>query len=275
MYLTPSEVAHNGAATLAPGQPSREDAQRATSSGGRPFFFLLAVLLLVNTGGVWGQGGWFYSHTPAGWDVPFRIGMAGALALALEMIGVYLSQEAHLARLADQPSLVLQLGAYAVGGVAGWMNYSHWIDTPDGQSLAIIFALLSGISPWLWAIYSKARNRQRLEEAGQGTRRGVRLSAARKLWHPIKSVRVMSFASWEGITGEDDAVRRWELMRTPAEEIPVSPAPAGKKTKAEWWADAQAVWAKHPTATQKIVAEQIGCSPRWLRECEKEVTTNA
>jgi hypothetical protein len=174
---------------------------------------LLAVpLVLVNTAAIWGQAGWGYSHiTSPGWDFRARATIAVLFACAVESIGVYLAYEGHLALMADQASGGLRVGSYGIGALVGALNFLHFRE----QSLptAIAFGCLSAVSPWLWAIYSRARNRTRLAALDQVDQRGVKLSTSRKLWHPIRSARVISWAAWAGITNPSEAVEGWERYR--------------------------------------------------------------
>lgn len=168
--------------------------------------FLVVPLVLVNLAAVWGQAGWAFENiTTGGW--PGLI-VSILFAAAVESIGVYLAWESHESLMADQASAQLRLGSYAIGVLAGVLNFLHF----SAQSFAtgIAFGALSAISPWLWAIWSRARNRARLAELGLVDVRGVKLSTARKLWHPLKSVRVLSWAAWEGITDPLEAVSGWE-----------------------------------------------------------------
>ena len=171
--------------------------------------FLAVPLILVNLTAVWGQAGWAFSHITSG-------GFTGALAalvfaLAVESIGVYLAWESHESLMADQASALLRFGSYAVGLLVGLLNFLHF----SGQSLAagVAFGALSAVSPWLWGVWSRARNRARLAELGLVDIRGVKLSLARKVWHPIRSVRVLSWAAWAGVTDPAEAVAQWQESR--------------------------------------------------------------
>ena len=175
--------------------------------------FLAVPLILVNLSAVWGQAGWAYDHITAGGIV-----VALLFAFSVESIGVYLAWESHEALMADQASAFLRFGSYAVGGLVGVLNYLHF--SAQSFAIGIAFGALSAISPWLWGIWSRARNRTRLAELGLVDIRGVKLSTARKLWHPVRSVRVLSWAAWEGVTDPADAVAGW--ARTAAQTETVS-----------------------------------------------------
>lgn len=173
-----------------------------TSARLRGRAFLAVPLVLVNLTAVWGQAGWAYDHFTRGGVI-----VALLFALSVESIGVYLAWESHEALMADQASAFLRFGSYAVGALVGILNYLHF--SAQSPAIGVAFGALSAISPWLWGIWSRARNRTRLAELGLVDVRGVKLSTARKLWHPIRSVRVLSWAAWEGVTDPADAVAGW------------------------------------------------------------------
>lgn len=172
--------------------------------------FLAVPLVLVNASAIWGQAGWAYDNLKVATGVP-QVVVALLFACAVESVGVYLAWEAHEALMADQASALLRVGSYVVGLLAGALNFQHF--APRGLPTAVAFGALSSISPWLWAVWSRARNRARLAELGVVDVRGVRLSTARKVWHPIKSVRVLRWSAWAGVTNPQQAVRRWEASR--------------------------------------------------------------
>jgi len=276
-YLrAPRHLDRTDPATVAAGQPLREDARRASREG-RPVHLLallVPILVLFNLVAMFGQGSFIYDHgTQTEWDPIVRLCVAIGFALSIELIGVLLAALAHDARMDDQPSAGTRVASYLVGLAAGGMNFGHFYDPErvgDTLGTALGFALLSTASPFLWALWSSAVNKSRRKAMGDVRKRGVRLSPSRMFWHPLLSVRLMSWAAWEGITDEDDAVRGWTLMAGPAKGAPVSGAPGGK-SKAEWWAEAEAVRAENPGISQKAVAEQLGISTRWLRECRDHV----
>lgn len=176
--------------------------------------FLAAPLILVNLAAVWGQAGWAYDNITRGGGA--GVAVAVLFAFAVESIGVYLAWESHESLMADQASALLRLGSYAVGVLAGVLNFLHF----SAQSLAtgVAFGALSAISPWLWAIWSRARNRTRLAELGLVDVRGVRLSTSRKLWHPRRSLAVIRWAAWAGVTDPRGAVEGWELSGSSANQ---------------------------------------------------------
>jgi hypothetical protein len=193
--------------TLSAGNPSTEVPGRV--SGDRhpfPPVFLVAFLVLLNAVAMYGQAGWFREHItnhngPEDW-IP-----AIGVALVVELVGVFLAGMAHATQMANQSAGTLRMGSYAVGLLVGALNFAHF---SANLATAITFGALSATSPWLWAIYSRYMHRDKLVELGLIDARGVKLSINRKFWHPIKSIRVMSYAAWAGTTDPEVAVRAWE-----------------------------------------------------------------
>lgn len=213
----------------------RDTTAAATSALPRGKAFLIVPLVLVNAAAIWGQAGWAYKHIASGLTAAGHTRTALVVALlfacAIESIGVYLAYEAHEALMADQASALLRAGSYAVGGLAGALNYWHFAEASKAQAVA--FAGLSAVSPWLWTVWSRARNRTRLAELGIADTRGVKLSTTRKVWHPIQSLQVMSWAAWAGVTDPAEAVAGWERSRPPAEQRKDVPAPKKPDTRKE------------------------------------------
>lgn len=233
-----------------------------SSQRSRGVLALLVPLVLVNCAAIWGQAGWAFDHvTNPAWDFAFRVALALMFASAVESIGIYLAWEAHEARMASQPSGMLRYASFGMGALAGWLNYDHF----DG-TMAIAFAALSVSSPFLWAVWSAARNRVRLAELGELDARGVRLGAARKFWHPVKSLRVIRWAAWEGVSTPADAVRGWTLMATPAPvEAPVSGGNPAQLTPEEILAKALQMKADDPSMSWGTIAVKLNVSERYLR----------
>lgn len=254
---------------------------------------LAVPLVLVNAAAIWGQSGWAYEHiTPAAWQPLARLGLSILFALAVESVGVYLAWEAHAALMADQASGLLRLGSYGIGVLVGSLNYAHFAGggyTPTAQAIA--FGLLSAISPWLWAIRSRSLNRGRLAELGLIDERGVKLSTSRKFWHPWRSLAVMSWAAWAGVTSPSAAVAGWEASRRRNGRVTedASPALSGQGAPLVGEADdaptdspggtgravvysrdeavmlARALKAAHPDMPHDRIADLVGRAPRSVQ----------
>lgn len=155
---------------------------------------LILPLLLVNSVAVYGQVQWAHEHLTPGsayWYV------AVGFALAVESIGVYLAAEAHRALLAGDASLRLRLGSYGVGALAGTLNYAHFA---PAMTQAIVFGVLSAISPVLWAIRSRSISRDQLRKLSLIDGRAVKFTAAQWALFPRESFRAFKAAVWAGET---------------------------------------------------------------------------
>jgi hypothetical protein len=171
------------------------------------------------------------------------------VAVTLESVAVYLSWQAHLAIIADDSAMRLRLAAYGFAAVVGAMNYSHY-RAPGWRPTfpALVFALCSVISPWLWSVHSRRQSRDSLKARGLIEPHAVRLGATRWAWHPLRSARVMWHATW---AGENDPARAIALAvrtgrqgaaqvmpaaeeeaRPPTAEITTDPAAPGRPENA-------------------------------------------
>lgn len=252
-------------ATVAFGVPSREDAGHA-SPPRRGRVFLIVPLVLVNLAAIWGQAGWAQTNLHHGLVV------AVLFALAVESIGMYLAWESHESAMADAPYLMLRLGSYGIGALAGALNYLHF--RPEGLSTACAFGALSAVSPWLWGVWSRSRNRGRLAELGMVDVRGVKLGTARKLFHPFRSFQVTRWAAWEGITSPAEAVTAWNHAndirnavddvfpdQSVFEEMPSVATIDGMTSKER----IKAIREEQPELNTGEIARIAGCSDRWVR----------
>jgi hypothetical protein len=169
----------------------------------------LPPLVLVNIVAIYGQYGWAAANLPgitvAGSTFPL---WAVLFAAALESIAIYLSYEAHKARMAGDSSAKLWAAAYAVAFLAGALNYWHLADpvTHRPTPAAVAFAAMSLLSPWLWGIRSRSMNRDRLRDLDLIEPRAVKFSAARWALFPRETFAAFKAAVWVGETNPLAAV---------------------------------------------------------------------
>jgi len=164
--------------------------------------YMAIPVLAVNACAFLGQLGYFHTHLTA-WGLPGQL----LVAAALESIAVFLSYHAHIARIGDDPAFRLQMSAYALALVIGALNYSHWASADwRPNPIAITFALMSAVSPWLWGIHSRRESRDALKASGLIEPHAVRLGSTRWTWHPYRSARTMFRATWEGTTNPAEAI---------------------------------------------------------------------
>jgi hypothetical protein len=149
--------------------------------------------------------------------------IGGFCAVALEMIALFLGLHALKALRRKDSAAGLLFAATIVAGLVAWLNFTHF----ESKSITVAwtFALFSFVAPFMWRIKIRSDHRDELVENGEIDKRGLRLERSRLLWHPIKSLQVMSHAGWTGERDRDKAVADWEAMR--AEKLankPVKPA---------------------------------------------------
>jgi len=164
----------------------------------------LIPLLMINGIAILGQTEFWRTHLP--WPAPAD----AVFALALESVAVFLAYHAHLAQIADDSALRLRLASYAFGITIGTLNGSHYLNHGRITAAALGMGLMSASSPWLWAVHSRRANRDRLREAGLIEPHALRVGQTRWLWHPIRSARVMWWATWAGIRHPETAIALWE-----------------------------------------------------------------
>ena len=177
-------------------------------------------LVLVNIAAVIGQVGWALDHLdigePGGILRWFAAIMFGSTA---ESIALFLQYYAARALMNRDSAASLYLGTFLVAGLVAAVNFSHWSNPAEGEffgeinATAVIFALCSFISPWLWRIHNRAEYREKLKAAGEIDTRAVKLSMARKVMYPIRSFRTVRLAAWYGETNPAKAVEMYENQR--------------------------------------------------------------
>jgi hypothetical protein len=182
---------------------------RVTAHRVRRAVYMAVPVLAVNTCAFLGQLGYFHTHLTA-WGLPGQL----LVAAALESIAVFLSYHAHIARIGDDPAFRLQMSAYSLALVIGALNYSHWASADwRPNPIAITFALMSAVSPWLWGIHSRRESRDALKAHGLIEPHAVRLGSTRWTWHPYRSARTMFRATWEGTTNPAEAIAAHEAAK--------------------------------------------------------------
>jgi len=179
-----------------------------------------APLFLVNVAAITGQIGWALDHLEIGdagtvlrWFASIMFGVTA------ESIALFLQYYANRALLNRDSAASLYLAAFLVAGLVAAVNFSHWSNPADGEffgkanATAVIFALCSFASPWLWRIHNRAEYREALRSAGEIDSRAVKLSVSRKILYPIRSFQVIRLAAWQGETNPTKAVEMYETRR--------------------------------------------------------------
>lgn len=169
-------------------------------------------LVLVNIMAVMGQFGWGRDNLDqigSSAEDPVRWAIAILFAGALESLALFQGYYADRALQRRDSAAGLYAGAFGTAAIVAALNYSHYASDketlfsvggfhiPAPTPTAVVFALFSFISPALWRIHSRAKNRDTLKAAGEIDTRAPRLAWSKKLWHPIRTTRAMYWATWE------------------------------------------------------------------------------
>jgi hypothetical protein len=217
---------------------------------------LFPLLIATNGAAAWGQSYWLHDNvTGAEWSTYVRWTIAIAVALVLELLGVFLAQMADQAEERRLPAGGIRTMSYAVGLFIGCLNFSHWLTT--AVAAAVIFGFLSSISPFAWGIYARVR-------------RARRDAPSRWLWHPIKSISLTRYAAWEGIADPEQARMAYEMLRnSDGDPRPVS-GPR-ERTKEEIGMAALDIRSKNPAMSWERIAAGLGITPSYLYQCRRHV----
>lgn len=186
---------------------------------------------LVNGTAFIGQFAFLRQHVP--------LAMPGVIliAVAIESIAIYLAWHAHLATMANDSAMRLKLGAYFVALVVGAMNYSHYMSAHWRPTvMAVIMAMSSALSPWLWGVHTRRASRDRLMAQNLIEPHAVRLGATRWAWHVIRSARVTYWATWHGVNDPQRAIGHFSGQYGTADDVP--PARHAGHTGPAWLAAA-------------------------------------
>lgn len=171
-----------------------------------------APITLVTSFAVYGQFAWGLANLPTHTLIPIWVIAAGA-ALAFESLSLYVQWHAHdaLLRRDGTRAARLRFGSYLFAGVAAAVNYSHfsngWAPTPG----AVMFALFSMSSPWLWGLHTRRAHNIQLRSEGRYDDTGALFSAERRRNFPIRTWLARRYSIDYGIT---DARIAWEAYRT-------------------------------------------------------------
>lgn len=196
-------------------------------------------VVLVNSTAFIGQFAFLQAHVH--WILLGQV----LIAVTIESIAVYLAWHAHMAQMANDSAARLKLGAYSFALLVGAMNYSHYAAHWHPTVMAVLMFFMSSLSPWLWGIHSRRASRDKLKERGLVEEHAVRLGANRWTWHPIRSFRVMYWATWHGVSEPKVAIGRFSgwygtadtpvpvrvprsarAARAARQDVPAVPAPA-------------------------------------------------
>lgn len=174
-------------------------------------------ILIVNAVSMWGQASYGHDHlVPSGLDFPdsarWGIGVTGALAA--EVVALYVNWHAHDALLRRDHLTAgrLRRAAYAIALLVATVNYTHF--ATDGWKpvpLAVVMAMFTVLSPWLWGLHTRRRQHMQLQAAGvRADAAGAVFAPARIWWFPIRSMMARRWSIDHGVT---DPIEAWEGYR--------------------------------------------------------------
>jgi len=212
---------------------------------------LVAPLLLVNGLAVYGQGAYAYDHiAPGVWPVAARVILAVMVAAAAEAIALYVGWHAHDSLINKNYATAghLRRASYLIAAVVAAVNYTHFANggfRPTGA--AVIFGLLSLVSPWLWGLHTRRAQHVQLVKEHLVDDAGAVFSPSRRRAFPVRAWRARRWsidhnvrdpkAAWRGYNIERDARRaaRRGMATTRGVAAPttaVSQAPTARSQRA-------------------------------------------
>jgi hypothetical protein len=172
----------------------------------------VAPISLVTSFAVYGQFQFGLDAFRQDW-FPLTVVIAGGAAAAFESISLYVQWHAHDALLRkDTPTAAkYRRWSYLLAGIAATVNYSHfshgWAPTPA----AVMFALFSLSSPWLWGLHTRRAHHIQLSVEGRLDDTGALFSAERWRHFPWRTLGARRWSIDRGIT---DPRTAWESYRT-------------------------------------------------------------
>lgn len=148
------------------------------------------------------------------WEDHLDRGDALLVSAALESVAVYLAWQAHRALLKNDSALRLRLAAYGWAAGMGVLNYSHYMK-PGWRptAAAVVFGLMSAVSPWLWSVHSRRESRDELKARELIEDHSVRLGFTRWFWYPLRSAMVQRRSAWVGENRPAVAIALYEQRR--------------------------------------------------------------
>lgn len=183
-----------------------------TTRGGDVKWRTVAPISLVTSFAVYGQFAWGLEYLRQ--DVPgLTVVIAGGAAAAFESISLYVQWHAHDALLRKDTATAAKYRrwSYLLAGIAAAVNYSHfsagWAPTPA----AVMFALFSMSSPWLWGLHTRRAHHIQLRSEGRIDDTGALFSAERWRHFPWRTLGARRWSIDQGIT---DPRTAWESYRT-------------------------------------------------------------
>lgn len=192
----------------------RAAALTAAASFGRAARPVVPLMLVTGFAGI-GQVLWALDHVaPPDWVWPLRIAMAIGAAGAVESISLNVQWHAHDAHVHGRMSSAARLrrASYAIAGLVAAINYAHFAAPGGGPTpAAVMFALFSASSPWLWGLHTRRVREIHLAESGASVDiTGAEFSPIRWRLFPLRTYGAWRWSVDHSIT---DPQRAWDGYR--------------------------------------------------------------
>jgi hypothetical protein len=173
----------------------------------------VAPLLAVTGFAVYGQIGYGFEHySPPGSPFVLRLLVAIGAAIAVESIALTVQWHAHDALLHEATATAARLrrASYLIAAGVAAVNYAHFADGWRPTAGAVVFALFSASSPWLWGLHTRRAQRLQLLREGRVDSTGAVFSAERFRAFPWRTFQARRYSIDHGITDPQVA---WEAYR--------------------------------------------------------------
>jgi hypothetical protein len=171
-------------------------------------------ILIVNAVSAWGQASYAHDHlVPESSPFWVRWTVGAIAALAAESVALYVNWHAHdaLIRKDNRTAGRLRRSAYAIAAIVASVNYIQFSDHGRPTPLAVVIAMFTVLSPWLWGLHT--RRRQHMQLAAEGVRSdsaGAVFSAIRRFYFPITTIKATRWSVDHCVT---DPLKAWEGYR--------------------------------------------------------------
>lgn len=172
---------------------------------------IVGPLVLITGCAVLGQVLWSLDHiAPVAWIFALRLVLAVSVAAATEAMALTVQWHAHDAEINDRHATAVRLTriSYGIAALVAAVNYSHFAD--DGirpTPAAVVFALFSLASPFLWGLHTRRiRDIRRAEEGTVVDLGGAVFLPVRWRIYPVRTFAAWRWSIDRGIT---DPRRAW------------------------------------------------------------------
>lgn len=200
-------------------RPARPDASSTPAKSVRTGWVRSAApILIVNAISAWGQASYAHDHlVPAGTPASLSWIAGAAAAVAAESIALYVNWHAHdaLVRKDHLTAGRLRRAAYLVAAMVASVNYFQFSDHGQPTPLALVVAMFTILSPWLWGLHT--RRRQHIQLTAEGVRAdsgGAVFAGVRAMWFPIRTPLARRWSIDNNITDPDEAWAGYRAYRT-------------------------------------------------------------